>query len=121
MALISSTRVVNENPGSVTVVVRETTGTGTNDATVTMTVEIDPNHAQWDPGQHTAGFVPPAPNTFIQWVDVLVPTGQRRERTAGIKKNPASDAGSTTVMCVVSGIYQGNPYFETMPVNIVWP
>ena|SRR5688572_30757656 len=122
MALLSSTRVLNENPGSVTVFVRENSGPGVNDANVTVTIEIDTNHAAWDTGQHTpAGFQPAAPNSFTQWANQLVPSGQRREWTAGIKKAVGSDAGSTTVVCVVSGLYQGGPYFETMPVVIVWP
>jgi len=121
MPLSTSTRVVNNDPGSVTVVVAETTGGGGNSATLDIYVMIDTNTAVFGNGHTPAGFRPNAPVDVVSWKNQTVNPGQTKEYTAAIAKPRASEASSTTVQCLVTGVYGGADYNETREAVIVWP
>ncbi len=120
MALLSSTRVDNDNPGSVTVIVRETTQAGANDAVVTIRMEINQDEAEFGT-DHSPGFTPAVPVDTISWNNVVVLGGTTQSRKAFINKLPDSDAVSTTVHCTINGSYQGLPYAKDLDAVIVWP
>jgi len=112
---------VNLDPGSVTVVVAEFSGGGGSDAVLDIYVMIDTDHAKFVPGHLPSGFRPAAPVDVIAWKNVTVLMGTTQEFTANIGKARGSDAGSTTVQCLVTGSYAGADYNQTREAVIVWP
>jgi hypothetical protein len=121
MALNTSTRVVNFDPGSVTVVVAETTGGGGNDALLDIYIMIDTTQAKFVAGHTPAGYRPAAPVDVIAWKNVTVLAGNTAEFTAQIGKPRSTEAASTTVQCLVTGTYGGADYDQVREAVIVWP
>jgi hypothetical protein len=123
MALQSETSVVNTNPATVTVTVRDTGGPGGEPATVGVYLTVDEGLAVFtnDPAT-TPGFRRNPSNTLIVWKDQVVPARGQIELTAYLEPAGEEIEGSCVpVDCIVEGLYGGSPYLATPSSVVCFP
>ena len=123
MPLTTTTSVVNADPASVIVTVREETGGGGAVATVDVYVTTDAAFASPDGQPHDPeGWTLSNPPTTVCWTDQEIAARGEKRFTVVLAPGTAVDGPVCGVVtCIVQGIYGGAEYFEVRTPVVCFP